>query len=633
MANERITEQLFRDLLTEKGYFLDKDKCIVEEQSSKNPKINNLLKNASKRGGTGQGYPEVIIQHKDFPDTLIVVEAKAETKHHESKELNRYADYAVDGALLYGSYLSKEYDVICIGVSGQTKEELKLSTYFYPKTSPTFSPLINHSTKVAVKELLPFEEFDHILHRNPEKEQMEYEKVMKFAADLHNYMRDHAQLQEKEKPILVSAIMLALQDKVFQMSVESYESSPGYDLGEKLIEAVVNTLVQNGIPRSKVSNLETTFGFIKSHGALKKLNPENDKSHLFSIIEQADKYVSPFMEKYQDHDIIGKFYGEFISYTGGDGKGLGIVLTPKHMTEFMVEVVGIDKNSVVLDTCTGTGAFLIAAMWRMFEDANLIHDTAEREAKIEEIKQNQLIGVEMQQNMYAMACANMIFRGDGKSNLYNKDMFEVAETVKAHKPTHAVINPPYSQKAANRQELDFIKQTLDCLQPEGKFACIVPISVAIDTKKAKVAKREALLDNHRLDAVFTMPGDVFEPYASTHTCIMVFTAHVSHYASQRHKTFFGYFKDDGFELTKKGRVDLDNKWPTIKEAWLDAFENKEIKAGFSVTAQVGPEDEWCAEAYMETDYSNLIEANFVKALRNYAGFKVLNFENEFGEAA
>lgn len=629
MANERITENLFREMLREKGYYSNNN-ITVEEQSSKNHKIAGLLKNASKRGGKGGGYPEFIIQHSEFKDTILVVEAKADITFHQSKDLLNAQDYAVDGALHYGSFLSREYDVICIAISGENKEELKLSTYYYPKGSSNFSILVNDVTKVEIKELLPFEEFERILHRNPEKEKLEFQKVMKFASDLHNYMRDHAQLQEKEKPLLVSAIMLALQDPAFKNNVHLYEDSARYDLGSELIKAVINTLVESGIPESKVGNLESTFTFIKSHEALRKPNHDDknemliDKSHLLGIIDKVDRHVSPFMEKYQDHDIIGKFYGEFISYTGGDGKGLGIVLTPKHVTEFMVDVVGIDKNSIVLDTCTGTGAFLIAAMWKMFEDANKIADKADREAKIEEIKRNQLVGVELQQNMYAMACANMIFRGDGKSNLYNKDLFEVVETVKSHKPTHAVINPPYSQKAKDRQEIDFIIQTLNCLQPEGKFACIVPISVAIDTKKGKLEKRTKLLENHRLDAVFSMPGDVFEPYASTHTCIMVFTAHVSHTANPYHKTFFGYFKDDGFELTKKGRIDIHDRWPAIRDNWMSAYVNKETKAGFSVTSQVGPEDEWCAEAYMETDYTKLSENDFIVAMKRYSAFKLVS---------
>ncbi|MGR5269747.1 HsdM family class I SAM-dependent methyltransferase [Vibrio astriarenae] len=630
MSNERITERLFWSKLEKLGLTAD-NRCIIEEQKSKNPKINNLLKNASKRGGKGSGRPEVIIQHGNYPDLLIVVEAKAEISDHVSATLDRYADYAVDGALLYGSYLAKEFDVICVAVSGQTESELTTSVYFYPKGSAKANPLINHQTKVEVQECLTFEEFDRIIHHSPEKELIEYKEVMDFAGRLHNEMRDYAQLQEKEKPLLVSAIMLALQEDFFATSYSQYEVSERHNLPEELLKAVKLVLVDGKIPPEKIDSLLGVFAFIQRNESMQKEVDGN--SLLYKIIKDVEINVSPFMKKYQGHDIIGKFYGEFISYTGGDGKGLGIVLTPKHITEFMVEAVGIDMNSTVLDCCTGTGAFLIAAMAKMFADANNISDQEERSNKIEQIKKKNLVGVELQSNMYAMACANMIFRGDGKSNLYNKDFFELEDKIKSHKPTHAVINPPYSQKAEGRQELDFIKQTLDCLDEEsgGRFACIVPMSVAIDTKKAKMKKREALLESHRLDAVLTMPDDVFQPYAGTNTCVMIFTAHTPHAANKRHKTFFGYFKDDGFELTKKGRKDT-GRWELIKEGWLTAFENKESRAGFSVCHQVTASEEWCAEAYMETDYSTLTEADFVATLKDYAAFRLLN-EHLFEEVA
>ncbi|TRZ50924.1 MAG: hypothetical protein D4S01_05815 [Dehalococcoidia bacterium] len=123
MGNEAKTENLVRGILKEKGYY-DNKEIVVEEKKSDNPIIDKLLKNASKKG-SGAGYPEFIISSKQFSGFLIVIECKAELSKHESKELNHYAEYAVDGALLYGSYLSKEYDVLAIGVSGENIDNLK----------------------------------------------------------------------------------------------------------------------------------------------------------------------------------------------------------------------------------------------------------------------------------------------------------------------------------------------------------------------------------------------------------------------------------------------------------------------------------------------------------------------------
>lgn len=104
---------------------------------------------------------------------------------------------------------------------------------------------------------------------------------------------------------------------------------------------------------------------------------------------------------------------------------------------------------------------------------------------------------------------------------------------------------------------------------------------------------------------------------------MIFTAKRPHPKGK--KVFFGYFKDDGFVIRKvKGRVDLYGKWPSIKEAWIKAFMNKEDLAGLSINRVISEEDEWCAEAYMETDYSSIDDETFAKEIRKYVAFKVQN---------
>ena len=616
IMNERKTEELFRNLLRESKNTKEFD-VIVEEQKSDSPRINKLLSTASKRG-SGRGYPEFIIS-KNNSNLLIVVECKASTSHQSSENLNNYADYALDGALLYGSYLSEDYDVICIGFSGQTIEESKLDTMFIPKGDKTPVKIIDHRTDSEIREVLQFDEYLEIINHNPEKEKIELDKIMKFADSLHNYMRDNIGLTEEQKPLVVSAALLALRDDIFYKD----KYTDGERLAKGVIDSIKYVLLEGDIPTHKVESLQDTFGFIRSHEGLLKLNKDGI-SNLRYCINEIKNTLNPFMKNYLSHDIIGKFYGEFISYTGGDGKGLGVVLTPKYITDFMCDLLQVDENSIVLDTCTGTGAFLITAMGKMNTAANKKYDIkAERDAKLDSIKKNQLIGVENLSNMYAMACANMIFRGDGKANLFKGSCFDYKEEIKALKPTVALINPPYSQKGDGLQEIDFINYTLDCLEIGGKLAAIVPMNVAIDIKKGRLPKREAMLKNHRLDAVLSMNDQIFEPYASTVTCIIVMTAHIPHEDNQYHKTFFGYFKDDGWYQTRKGRVD-SGKWSGIKENWLNKYFNKMSVAGVSVTEKVGYADEWCAEAYMETDYSTLTDDDFIKTIKEYAAFKMLN---------
>ena len=61
-------------------------------------------------------------------------------------------------------------------------------------------------------------------------------------------------------------------------------------------------------------------------------------------------------------DYLGRFYGEFVSYSGGDGQALGVVLTPRHITELFCELVDLKPTDVIFDPCCGTGGFLISGI-------------------------------------------------------------------------------------------------------------------------------------------------------------------------------------------------------------------------------------------------------------------------------
>jgi type I restriction-modification system DNA methylase subunit len=128
----------------------------------------------------------------------------------------------------------------------------------------------------------------------------------------------------------------------------------------------------------------------------------------------------------------------------------------------------------------------------------------------------------------------------------------------------------------------------------------------------------------------SMPDQLFYP-VGTVTCIMVFTAHKPH-ASENRKTWFGYWKDDGFVKTKnKGRVDLNSSWLTIRDRWVEAFRNREVHPGESVLRKVTADDEWCAEAYMETDYLKITRDVFERTVRDYAIFRLIGTRQDASE--
>jgi hypothetical protein len=217
----------------------------------------------------------------------------------------------------------------------------------------------------------------------------------------------------------------------------------------------------------------------------------------------------------------------------------------------------------------------------------------------------------------------MYIHQDGKTNIIHGDCFdpEVMNAVRAKKPTVGFLNPPYkSNKKKDTDELAFILNNLECLVDGGMGIAIVPMSCAIGNSIGTLAFKKELLKKHTLEAVLSMPGELFfNSNVNEVTCVMVFTAHKPH--PQDKETYFGYYKNDGFVKRKiNGRTDALNKWAAIKHTWLSNFMNKKAIPGFSVNRSVCYDTEWSAENFMETDYSLLREANFIDTLHGYATF-------------
>lgn len=609
MANERITENLVRDILRELKYY-DNKNTHIEEQKSQIAEVQKLLKGASKTGKGGIGAPEFIISTSATPDFLIVFECKADTKYHESDKKNKPVQYAVDGVLHYAKRLSKSYNVIAVAVSGQTKSSLKISNFIYPKGAVEPKLLVNKSN-TSVTELVSFN--DYIEHGtfDPDVAQRREEDLMSLSRNLHDFMRNHAKLTEGEKPLLVSGTLIALRNKAFSKSYDAY--SPG-DLQKEWMRVIKEEMKKADIPHSKEYSMTQPYSSIAVHPELGKSQKKFPKGVLYELINMLNEKVWPFISVYHDFDVVGQFYGEFLKYTGGDKKALGIVLTPKHITELFSLLANVQKDSKVLDICAGTGGFLISAMHQMFKQA-----VTKKEK--DSIKKNGLIGVEQQPNMYALVASNMILRGDGKANLHQGSCFGdgITVVIKKHKCNIGMLNPPYAQGDQDLHELVFVKHMLDCLAKGSIGLAIVPMSCAISPHPMK----EELLRHHTLDAVMSMPTELFSPVGVV-ACIMVFKAHIPHSQSNK-KTWFGYWKEDGFVKSKtKGRIDLNEKWTSIKTRWVETYRNRDDIPGECVKKMVSYQDEWCAEAYMQTDYSTITQDMFEETVRNYMIFKLRN---------
>src|SRR5690606_25792114 len=143
-----------------------------------------------------------------------------------------------------------------------------------------------------------------------------------------------------------------------------------------------------------------------------------------------------FMTSHSYFDTLGQFYIEFLRYANND-KGLGIVLTPPHITELFADLAEVGKDSVVIDSCCGTGGLLLSGM------KNMVLDCAGDSKRTAKLKKTQLLGIEAQHDIYALSISNMILQDDGKSSIINGGCFALVDEIVPKKPNVGLLNPPY----------------------------------------------------------------------------------------------------------------------------------------------------------------------------------------------
>lgn len=575
-TNERRTEDIIRQ-------FYNKEKNLIIEEQYK-------IKNASKNNTKNYGYPDFFIRHKHYPETCMVIECKADINNHKIAEKE---------VLHYASYIKNDYDnIILIAASGNEE-------YFKCTIS------LNNKEKTAEKiynKLIPFRELLNEINKDEDVEIKTEEELIKYAIELYNDLKIKVSLMDKEKPLFVSAIMMALKDETFDYDIKE-KADLKLSLNDRMKKsklmtafktAIKNVLMdESDILRKKRDVILNTFSFIPNKTQFYEIE-KNGHTKFYNIIKDMNDHLFNKSHQYSDLDLVGKFYGEFVKYTGRDGKELGIVLTPSHIADLMCDLAELNVNSVVYDPCTGTGRFLITAMSKMI---NMADDDKE---KIENIRKNQIIGVEMQSTLYTMGAANMIFKGDGKANLYNESCFNLKNIISKYEPTGSILNPPYSQL---NKEMEFILHACHMTQPGGKVVAIVPKSVVVDIGKENTKFKGMILNKHTLEAIISMPSDLFYPSASTDTVIIVIKAKIPN--SDTNKTYFYNFFDDGFKIIiQKGRINYN--YNEVKQLLFDNLDQKKIIPGCSAYEHVIKTDEWILEAYAKTDYSILKPEMFMK---------------------
>ncbi len=202
----------------------------------------------------------------------------------------------------------------------------------------------------------------------------------------------------------------------------------------------------------------------------------------------------------------------------------------------------------------------------------------------------------------------MLIHGDGNSNVVQDSMFKRSRWIQENNINIVLMNPPYNATkkccdpdytkswAAKKKEdpskgLHYVEWIARHVPSTCRMAVLLPMQAAIgnsgDVKKFK----KKMLDNYTLEAVFSLPTEMFYPGASAIACCMIFDLSQKHERANK-DTFFGYYKDDKFIKRKGlGRIELtdlhgNSLWIKTKEQWLNLYKNKREVPGLSVMHRV-----------------------------------------------
>ena len=574
-----------------------------ETQSTNNFELSNALKTASKSQTGKAGRPDHIALVADF---VLVMEDKADRLKlclrdggEISQSVNAVKDYAVNGALFYankildGTHYKK---IFAFGNVGDRKHHIIKPLFIDGDKNITELPEVDTFKNFTAENIESY--YRRMVLREESPQELELKEIIGKAKELHEHLRNYGQLGEDEKPLVVSAILLALAEgrnfNVAQLTGDKIKTD-----GAKLFEHVENHLKRANVrPEVKKERVLSQFSLIKDRPLLNAVNKTLEKTPLKFFTEFISDKIFDAIVNNSAEDYLGRFYGEFISYSGGDGQSLGVVLTPRHITELFCELVDLKPDDIVFDPCCGTGSFLIAAMSRMLRDAD--------DYRRKNIKQNQIHGIEAREDMFSIATTNMILRGDGQSNLICGDFFDNDADDLQIKigATVGFMNPPYSQAknaaTAHLSELRFINHLLNSIISGGRVAVIVPVSAMIGkTRDDKIIKGD-ILRRHTLEGVISLNKNTFYGIGTV-PCIAIFTAGEPHPANKLVK--FINFEDDGFEVKKHVGLVETERAKDKKFYMLDCWRGKikDAPSKFLVETTIEPQDEWLHSFYYYND--------------------------------
>lgn len=566
------------------------------EQEKLNPDIDKALDTYfSKNGGVGGNRPDaklllydqygnpfpVLIEYKGHKDKLVKLNNDGQVENKTAKNEPNFKNinsYAVNGAVHYANAVlhhTSFTEVIAIGVTGYKDErgnlQHSIGVYYVSKTNYGIGQKVDEYTDLSFLKAANFdyfikkikllqltqEELDKIKER---REQEINASLVKLNNDI---FQSEKGLQEKDRIYLVASTIIAtlgVPGKVSPLEIEDLKSSAeeGNRDGDIIVRKITAFLKEKNIPSDKRELiLRTLQNTLLTDHINKAIDGQSQLKRVFTkIVNDLGIYYKIGLTT----DFTGKLFNEMYSWLGFSQDKLNdVVLTPSYVATLLVKLARINKDSYVWDFATGSAGLLVAAMNEMLIDAkNRIKSPDALEKKSLQIKNQQLLGLEILPEIYMLAVLNMILMGDGSSNILNKDSllefngnYGFGKTSEKFPADAFVLNPPYS---APGNGMIFVKTALGMMEKKGYAAIIIQGSAG--SGKATEYNKE-ILKNNTLLASIKMPIDLFIGKSSVQTYIYVFRVGEAHQKDDIVK--FIDFSYDGYTRTNRKKASVNLK--------------------------------------------------------------------------
>lgn len=270
-------------------------------------------------------------------------------------------------------------------------------------------------------------------------------------------------------------------------------------------------------------------------------------------------------------DTKGDLYEYLLSKVATAGTN-GQFRTPRHIIDMMVKLMKPTPSDVIVDPAAGSAGFLVSAQQYLRDNhADLFHNQGLKE----HFNNDMFYGFDMDRTMLRIGAMNMMLHGVDNPNIEYKDSLS-EQNKDEDKYTLILANPPFKGSLdyeavsadllkvtkTKKTELLFLSLFLRILKTGGRCASIVPDGVLFGSSKAHKDIRKEIVENHKLEAVISLPSGVFKPYAGVSTAILIFTK--TTVGGTDHVWFYD-MKADGYSLDDKRQPIQDNDIPDIIE--------------------------------------------------------------------